>query len=264
MTSAGADGRVADWRVAIVTGVSPGGLGLAVSRCFAQDGMRLVISDHPAAALTLEGIAADLSGAAASQVVPVAADVTDEAQVQAVVDRALAEFGTVDVLVSNAGAMLRKDVFATTRDEWDRIVATNLTGTWLANRAVGRHLCAQRSGTIVNVSSVYADRVGPLPESAYYSSKAAIANLTRAMAAEFGRSGVTVNCVAPGVFYPTAMTRSLRDVPDTLAAMKQRTMLGRLGDPEHDIHGVVRFLVSEAARYITGQTLFVDGGWSAW
>jgi gluconate 5-dehydrogenase len=249
-------------RVAIVTGVGPGGLGAAVSRAFARDGIRLVISDQPKAVATLEEIAASLSEL--TPVIAVTADVTDEAQVQAVADKAVAEYGRIDILVSNAGAMLRKDVFATTREEWDRIIATNLTGTWLTNRAVGRYLVAQRSGTIVNVSSVYADRVGPLPESAYYSAKAGIANLTRAMAGEFGRAGVTVNCLAPGVFFPTAMTRPLQDAPETLAAMEQRTMLGRLGDPERDIHGVVQFLVSDAARYITGQTLFVDGGWSAW
>jgi gluconate 5-dehydrogenase len=249
-------------RVAIVTGVGPGGLGAAVARAFAGDGTRLVISDHPAAKDTLQEIAAELS--AKTDVAAITADVTDEAQVQALVDGALAQFGAVDVLVSNAGVMLRKDVFSTTREEWDRVIATNLTGTWLTNRAVGRHLCDQRSGTIVNVSSVYADRVGPLPESAYYSAKAGIANLTRAMAGEFGSSGVTVNCIAPGVFFPTAMTRPLQDAPETLAAMERRTMLGRLGDPERDIHGVVHFLASDAARYITGQTLFVDGGWSAW
>jgi gluconate 5-dehydrogenase len=252
----------AEGRVAIVTGVGPGGLGAAVSRAFARDGIRLVISDQPKAAGTLAGIAADLSEF--TQVVAVAADVTDEGQVQALADKALAEFGRVDILVSNAGAMLRKDVFSTTREEWDRIINTNLTGTWLTNRAVGRHLVAQKSGAIVNVASVYADRVGPLPESAYYSAKAGISNLTRAIAGEFGPAGVTVNCLAPGVFFPTAMTRPLQDAPETLAAMEQRTMLGRLGDPERDIHGVAQFLVSDAARYITGQTLFVDGGWSAW
>lgn len=249
-------------RVAIITGVGPGGLGAAVSRAFARDHMRLVVSNHPAAVATLREIAAELS--AYAEVIAVPADVTDETQVQGLVDAALSEFGTVDILVSNAGAMLRKDVFSTSREEWDRIIATNLTGTWLTNRAVGRHLCAQRSGSIVNVSSVYADRVGPLAESAYYSAKAGIANLTRAMAGEFGPSGVTVNCLAPGVFFPTAMTRPLQDQPETLAAMEARTMLGRLGDPERDIHGVVQFLVSDNARYITGQTLFVDGGWSAW
>jgi gluconate 5-dehydrogenase len=257
MTCTGAEGQVA-----IVTGVGPGGLGAAVSRALARDGIRLVISDRPGAAATLEEIAASLSDL--TQVVAVAADVTDEAQVQAVADKALAEYGKIDILVSNAGAMLRKDVFSTTREEWDRIIAINLTGTWLTNRAIGRYLVAQKSGTIVNVSSVYADRVGPLPESAYYSAKAGISNLTRAVAGEFGHAGVTVNCLAPGVFFPTAMTRPLQDSPETLAAMEQRTMLGRLGDPERDIHGVVRFLISDAARYITGQTLFVDGGWSAW
>lgn len=251
-----------DGGVAIVTGVGPDGLGLAISHEMARLGMRLVIVDQPSGASTLTQIAAALS--AETDVIAVVADVADEVQVDSVVAKALAEFGSLDVLVNNAGVMLRKDVFSTSREEWDWVIGVNLTGTWLMNRAVGRHLCAQRSGSIVNISSVYADRVGPLPESAYYSSKAGIANLTRAMAGEFGPSGVTVNCVAPGVFYPTSMTRPLQDAPEVLATMERRTMLGRLGNPERDIHGIVAFLISEEARYITGQTLFVDGGWSAW
>jgi NAD(P)-dependent dehydrogenase (short-subunit alcohol dehydrogenase family) len=248
--------------VAIVTGVSVDGLGLAVARALAAAGMSLLISDHPRKAEALEGLVGKLSPL--GKVVGEPADVTSEADAERLADRAVSEYGKVDVLVNNAGVMLRKDVFATTVAEWEHVIATNLTGTWLTNRAVGRRLCEQRGGAIVNMSSVYADRVGPLPESAYYSSKAAIANLTRAMAGEFGPYGVTVNCVAPGLFFPTAMTRPLADDPATLAAMQMRTMLGRLGDPQRDIHGVVAFLVSDAARYITGQTLYVDGGWSAW
>jgi gluconate 5-dehydrogenase len=223
--------------------------------------MKLVVVDHPDKATSVNEIAAELG---TDNVAAVTADVGVESDVDAMVTRTLDRFGRVDTLVNNAGVMLRKDVFTTTLREWEWVVRTNLTGTWLTNRAVGAMMCAQGHGQIVNMSSVYAERVGPLPESAYYASKAAITNLTRAMASEFGPSGVTVNCVAPGVFFPTAMTEPLQDDPATLAGMEKRTMLGRLGDVQRDIHGVVQFLVSPAASYITGQTIYVDGGWSAW
>ena len=117
---------------------------------------------------------------------------------------------------------------------------------------------------IVNLTTVYAERVGPVPESAYYASKAGVVNVTRSLAAELGRSGVTVNALAPGVFYPTAMTAPLAADPDRLEWFAERTMLGRLGDPDADFAGPVVFLASPASSYVTGQVLYVDGGWSAW
>jgi gluconate 5-dehydrogenase len=249
--------------VVVVTGVSPGGLGFATARGFVAAGARVVASDHPAAESQLRDVVATL-GASDASVAVLPADVTDEKQVSRLGDFALASFGRIDALVNCAGVMLRKDVFATTLAEWHHVIEVNLTGTWLLNRAIGQVLCGQRGGSIVNIASVYADRAGPIPESAYYASKAGISNLTRGLAAEFGPHGVTVNCLAPGVFYPTQMTAPLSGDPAMLETMTRRTMLGRLGDPEQDIDGVVRFLVSPAARYITGQTIFVDGGWSAW
>lgn len=140
----------------------------------------------------------------------------------------------------------------------------NLTGTWLLNRAAGRIMTRRGKGAIVNFSTVYAERVGPIPESAYYASKAGIGNLTRSMAAEFGPHGVTVNCLAPAVFYPTRMTAPLSEDPDRLRWFAERTMLGRLGDPETDLEGPLLLLASDAGRYMTGQIVYVDGGWSAW
>ena len=120
------------------------------------------------------------------------------------------------------------------------------------------------AGSIVNISSVYADRVGPVPESAYYASKAGVANLTRSMASEFGTSGVRVNALALGVFYPTNMTLPLKDQPERLQWFEERTLLKRLGNPEIDLDGPLLLLASPASSYITGQILYVDGGWSAW
>jgi gluconate 5-dehydrogenase len=254
-------------KVAVVTGVSNGGMGVVIARALARAGYRVTVVDHPDNAAELEHIATEISRDFAhcgGDSIAVPANITDEAAVATVTSAAEDRFGRLDLLVNNAGVMLRKDVFSTSLAEWNYILGVNLTGTWLTNRSIGRRLCEQGGGRIVNVASVYAERAGRLPESAYYASKAGIANLTRGLAAEFGPRGVTVNCVAPGVFYPTNMTKPLADHPDTLAAMTDRTMLGRLGNPATDIHGVVLFLASDEAAYITGQTIYVDGGWSAW
>jgi NAD(P)-dependent dehydrogenase (short-subunit alcohol dehydrogenase family) len=119
-------------------------------------------------------------------------------------------------------------------------------------------------GRIITLGSLYTTIVGRIPEAAYYAAKAAVSNLARGLAMEFAPRGITVNCIAPGVFYPTRMTAPLGDDPGRLQAMTDRTMLGRLGDPLRDLQGVVAFLASPASAYVTGQTLFVDGGWSAW
>jgi gluconate 5-dehydrogenase len=114
------------------------------------------------------------------------------------------------------------------------------------------------------MSTVYAERVGPIPETAYYASKAGIVNVTRGVAAEAGRDGIAVNCLAPAVFYPTRMTAPLAEDPERLAWFRERTMLGRLGDPATDLSGPLLLLASDAGAYLTGQILYVDGGWSAW
>jgi NAD(P)-dependent dehydrogenase (short-subunit alcohol dehydrogenase family) len=141
-------------------------------------------------------------------------------------------------------------------------VRVNLTGSWLLAREVAPAMSA--TGRIVNLSTVYAERVGPVPESAYYASKAGVANVTRALAAELGPRGITVNCLAPGVFYPTKMTAALGADPERLQWFADRTMLGRLGDPDTDFAGPLLLLASSASSYLTGQVLYVDGGWSAW
>ncbi|MDN4161771.1 SDR family oxidoreductase [Nocardioides abyssi] len=232
--------------VALVVGAAAGGLGERAARALAARGATVVTAD-------LDPTDVDHR-----------VDVTDEASVDAVVERVLADHGRLDVLVNAAGLMLRKPYDETTPAEFERVVAVNLTGTWLVDRAAGRVMAAAGRGRIVNLTTVYAERVGPVPESAYYASKAGVVNVTRALAAELGPHGVSVNCLAPGVFYPTKMTAPLGADPERLEWFAQRTMLGRLGDPDVDLDGPLLLLASPAASYVTGQVVYVDGGWSAW
>ncbi|HET7139759.1 MAG TPA: SDR family oxidoreductase [Arthrobacter sp.] len=246
-------------KVALVVGAGAGGLGERIATALAEQGAVLAIADREVRSDDLEATSRRCGGASVHF-----CDVTDEAQVEALLSAVVERHGRLDILVNAAGVMLRKAYDETSLEEFQRVIGVNLTGTWLLNRAAGRRMSTQGSGKIVNLSTVYAERVGPVPESAYYASKAGIANVTRALAAELGPHGITVNCVAPGVFYPTQMTAALAESPDQLAWFSQRTMLGRLGDPARDIAGPVILLASDASAYMTGQVVYVDGGWSAW
>ncbi|GLY91837.1 SDR family NAD(P)-dependent oxidoreductase [Actinoallomurus iriomotensis] len=244
---------------ALVVGAAAGGLGARAALALGRRGARVLVADLPSRADDLDRTVDSLVSAGVSTEA-LTCDVADESSVADAVGHA----GRLDVLVNAAGVMLRKPVAETTVEEFERVLRVNLTGAWLLGRAAGARMTAQGSGRIVNFATVYAERVGPVPESAYYSSKAGVANLTRSMASEFGTAGVRVNCLALGVFYPTNMTAPLADAPETLAWFSDRTLLKRLGDPETDLDGPLLLLASSAGSYVTGQVIYADGGWSAW
>lgn len=229
------------------------------ARALAGRGARLVVCELPGREDEVASVALACGGARAD-----VCDVTDEGQISALFDRVEGTHGHVDIVVNAAGVMLRKPYDETTGQEFEQVMRVNLVGTWLVDREAGRRMTPRRTGKIISISTVYADRVGPTPESAYYASKAGVANVTRSLAAELGPHGITVNCVAPGVFYPTKMTAALTAQREQLEWFTRRTMLGRLGDPVRDIAGPVVMRASAAGDYITGQILYIDGGWSAW
>lgn len=248
-------------RTALVIGAG-GDLGRRSARALGESGARVVLADREAASDALERSRAELSddGVACAAVV---CEVTDESSVENAVAMASSR-EPLSILVYAAGVILRRGLVETSVEDWHHTLDVNLTGTWLANRAAVRWMGTAGHGKIVNFASVYAERVGPTPESAYYAAKAGVANVTRSVAAEFGPRGVTANCLALGVFYPTGMTSPLANAPETLEWFRERTMLKRLGDPERDLDGPLRFLASSASDYVTGQVVYVDGGWSAW
>jgi gluconate 5-dehydrogenase len=247
---------------ALVTGASAGGLGLHSAVALAELGATVWIADAPHTDVPLAetaGALEALGGLAGSSTF----DVRSERDVEAMVAAATVA-GPLDILVHHVGVNLRKGAWETSLEEWHHVLEVNITGTWLTARAAARSMAGHGGGRIVTTGSIYTSVVGPIPESAYYASKAGVSNLTRGLAMEWAAHGITVNCLAPGVFYPTRMTAALAADPERLRAMEQRTMLGRLGDPSTDLKGAVAFLASDASAYMTGQTLFVDGGWTAW
>jgi gluconate 5-dehydrogenase len=186
-------------------------------------------------------------------------DVTDPAQVEAVVDKSIAAFGHIDILVNNAGVTWGAPAEDMPIDKWREVVDVNLTGTWLFSQTVGRHMLERGSGNIINVASISGLK-GSMGLGAsiagYAASKAGVMGLTRELAGRWGARGIRVNSIAPG-FFPSRMTERL------LARIQQEyeagVPLGRIGRPG-ELKGVVLFLASEASSYITGQTIVVDGG----
>jgi len=246
--------RPLDDQVAIVTG-SARGIGREIALELARQGCRVTVN-YRSEAERASAVAAEIAELGGSAIA-VQADVTLAADAQALVEATLAAFGTVNVLVNNAG-ITRDNLVARLSDEdWDAVLDTNLKGAFHCIRAVQRTFLRQRSGRIINIGSVVG-LAGNAGQANYSAAKAGLVGLTRSVARELGSRGVTANVVAPG-FIESEMTSGLP--PETLQGALARIPLGRLGRPQ-DVAGVVAFLASDAAAYITGQVIGVDGGMS--
>lgn len=189
-------------------------------------------------------------------------DVSDEKQVKALVSDTVATFGRVDVIVNNAGAAAISPATEISVEEWNRVVSINLTGTFLCAREAAKQMMKQRAGKVINIASIYGAVGDVFPASPYYATKGAVVNLTRDLAVEWAPFNIHVNAIAPG-FFPSEMTEGIFRDPHYLEYINKQTPLGRTGRPD-DLKGAVVYLASPASDYMTGQTIFVDGGWTAW
>ena len=234
-------------KTVLITGGSRG-IGAATARRFAAAGYRVAINYNRSEREALE-LAEELGGTA------VRADVGDPDQVQAMVDNVLDKFCQLDILVCNAGIAQQKLFGNLTNEDWKRIFTVNVEGVFYTIRAALPHMLHRKEGRIVTVSSMWG-QVGGSCEVAYSASKAAVIGLTKALAKEIGPSGITVNCVAPGVI-ATEMNAGLST--EDLEALRNETPLESIGKPE-DVAESIFFLASDAARFITGQTLAPNGG----
>ena len=234
-------------KVVLITGASRG-IGAAAARRFAAGGCRVVVNYHRSREQA-EALAAEIGGWA------VQADVADPVQVRKMVDNVLDKFCQLDILICNAGVAQQKLFGDLTDADWRRIFAVNVDGTFHAIRAALPHFIHRKAGKILTVSSMWG-QVGTSCEAAYSAAKAAVIGLTKALAKELGPSGITVNCVAPGVI-DTEMNQAL--TPQDLAALAEETPLGRTGTPE-EVAEALWYLASDAAGFITGQVLAPNGG----
>lgn len=244
-------------RSVIVTGGSMG-LGEAIAAGLASAGADvLVTSRHQDKALAVaERISSDFGRRA----VGLAADVTDESAVAAMVETAIQEFGKVDILVNNAGLMFRGAIEEMSLQQFKDVHETNVDGLWLCSRAVVPHMKERRSGRIINLASTLG-LVGSSNRTAYASSKGAVVQMTRALGLELADSNVTVNAICPGPFL-TPMNESNLASEEASAAIVASVPLGRWGELA-EIQGAAIFLASDAASYVTGSVVTVDGGWTA-
>jgi 3-oxoacyl-[acyl-carrier protein] reductase len=238
-------------QVAIVTGAARG-LGRAIAETLAAAGAKVACVDVNVDVLDQAVAALNSAGRTA---IALACDVTDSRRVGEVVDEVVKTLGGLDILVNNAG-ITRDNVVLRMKDEqWDAVIGINLKGTFLFTRAAARPMIKAHRGRIINIASV-SGLMGNPGQANYSASKAGVIGLTRTIAKELAGRNVTVNAVAPG-FIATEMTAALGD--EILEEVKKRIPLGRLGEPQ-DVADAVLFLASEAAGFITGQVLTVDGG----
>jgi 3-oxoacyl-[acyl-carrier protein] reductase len=233
-------------KVVLVTGGARG-IGRATVERFAREGATVALADRAGA----EEAAATVDGLCFGVPLDVADRAVVKAQVAAVLERA----GRIDVLINNAGITRDATLLKAAEEDWDQVIAVNLSGTFNVTREVAPHMVARGSGAIVNASSIVGLH-GNFGQTSYVASKSGVVGMTKVWARELGRKGVRVNCIAPG-FIATEMTASMP--PAVLEQMRTRTPLGRLGTPE-DVARAYAFLASDEAAFVNGQVLCVDGG----
>jgi NAD(P)-dependent dehydrogenase (short-subunit alcohol dehydrogenase family) len=242
-------------KVALVTGAAKG-IGRAIALGMADRGYDLVINDLPSDQAALNDVAKQIQDKNQRALV-LLADISSKQQVQAMVEKAVAGMGQIDVLVNNAGVLSVSLVEDLPEESWDKVFSVNAKGTFLVTQALIPHMKARRSGRIIHIASIGGKQGAP-GQAHYCASKAATIEFTRVLAMELGQYGITVNAVCPGIIL-TEMGRNNLGTQENIDRWTNATALKRLGEPE-DVVGSVAFFASEDSAYITGQSLNVCGG----
>jgi len=244
-------------KVALVTGSSRG-LGRGIALGLARHGADLVLTSRK---LELNQELAREIRAMGRRALPLQTDIMKVEEIQATVEKAVAEFETIDILVNNAGTNpIRCNAVEVEEWSWDKILATNLKGLFFFSQALARHMMERGQGRIINVSSAAAAAGTPLA-SVYGASKAGVNHLTRTMALELAPYKINVNAVGPS-FFEVGLSEYITKSPELAEAINARTPLGRMGKVG-ELAEAVAYLASDAAAYITGQIIYIDGGWTA-
>jgi len=246
-----------DGKVALVTGGSRG-LGHVIAQALSSAGAVVTLSARTAE--PAQRAAETIANATGRHVVGLAADVTAAANVESLVERVLQSFGRIDILVNNAGINIRGPIEELREDDWDAVIDTNLKGPWLCCRAVAPAMKRQKWGRVINVSSMLGEISLP-GRTPYASSKGGLTLLTKTLALEWARDGINVNALCPGPFATEINTPLLND-PAARAQMEANVPLARWGEPV-ELGPAAVFLASDASSFMTGATLFIDGGYTA-
>jgi len=243
-------------KVAIVTGGS-GGIGKSISVILAKLGAQVVIVNRN----KISGLETERNiNLKGHKAVHITTDISKIADIDKMVKKVVKDFGKIDILINSAGTNIRKLIENFKEEDWNKILDVNLKGVFFCCQKVGEIMIRQKYGKIINIGSVAGEQVLPL-RGIYNASKAGVHLISKSMAIEWAKYNINVNVVAPGII-KTPLTEKLLEDNNWRNIYLNNTPLRRVGNPE-DVANIVAFLVSDAASYITGQTIFIDGGWTA-
>jgi gluconate 5-dehydrogenase len=245
--------------VAIVTGASSG-LGVLFAETLAEAGANLALCARRIE--KVEELAKRLEKSYKIKTLSMKVDVNDEKLVKEFVEATYKKFGRIDILVNNAGIADMAPSLQVTKESFSNVINTNLISVFIVAREVAKYMEKAKYGKIINIASIYGQNGDIFPVASYYASKGGVINLTRALAVEWADKGIYVNAIAPG-FFPSEMTKGVFEDEEAMKHIITKTPLKKTGNLE-DLKGILLLLSSHASDYITGQTIFVDGGWTIW